>query len=144
MNHFQPWSIDTRNVSIVPWSYNIWRRHRMETFSALLPFVRGIHRSLVDSPHKGQWRGALMSSFNLRLNKRLSKQSWHGWFETPSRSLWGHYNALWVRKINADIFIWAGGPQPSSYFALLEWLFAKGKIQRNYAKKRHISVCCNG
>ena len=26
------------------------------------PFVRGIHRSLVNSPHKGQWRGALMFS----------------------------------------------------------------------------------
>ena len=24
------------------------------------PFVRGIHRSLVNSPHKGQWRGAFM------------------------------------------------------------------------------------
>ena len=24
------------------------------------PFVRGIHRSPVNSPHKGQWRGALM------------------------------------------------------------------------------------
>ena len=24
------------------------------------PFVRGIHRSLVNFPHKGQWRGALM------------------------------------------------------------------------------------
>ena len=26
------------------------------------PFVKGIHRSLVDSPHKGQWRGALIFS----------------------------------------------------------------------------------
>ena len=26
------------------------------------PFVRGIHRSPVNSPHKGQWRGALMIS----------------------------------------------------------------------------------
>ena len=26
------------------------------------PFVRGIHRSLVNSPHKGQWCGALMLS----------------------------------------------------------------------------------
>ena len=26
------------------------------------PFVRGIHRSPVDSPYKGQWRGALMLS----------------------------------------------------------------------------------
>ena len=26
------------------------------------PFVRGIHRLLVNSPHKGQWRGGLMFS----------------------------------------------------------------------------------
>ena len=31
--------------------------------------------------------------FNLRLNKRLSKQSWGLWFETPSGPLWRHYNA---------------------------------------------------
>ena len=38
-----------------------WWRHQMETFSALLALcVWGIHRSPVNSPHKGQWRGALM------------------------------------------------------------------------------------
>ena len=31
-------------------------------FPSYWPFVRGIHRSLVNSPHKGQWRGALMFS----------------------------------------------------------------------------------
>ena len=36
--------------------------HQMETFSALLAFVRGIHRSPVKSPHKGQWCRALMFS----------------------------------------------------------------------------------
>ena len=35
-----------------------WWRHQMKTFSSLLAL--GIHLSLVDSPHKGQWRGALM------------------------------------------------------------------------------------
>ena len=30
--------------------------------------------------------------FNLRLNKRLSKQSWGWWFETLSRPLWRHCN----------------------------------------------------
>ena len=30
--------------------------------------------------------------FDLRLNWRLSKQSWGWWFEKPSRSLWRHYN----------------------------------------------------
>ena len=31
-------------------------------FPCYWPFVRGIHRSPVNSPHKGQWRGALMFS----------------------------------------------------------------------------------
>ena len=31
-------------------------------FSRYSPFVRGIHRSPVNYPHKGQWRGALMFS----------------------------------------------------------------------------------
>ena len=31
-------------------------------FPPYWPFVRGIHRSPVNSPHKGQWRGALMFS----------------------------------------------------------------------------------
>ena len=39
-----------------------WRRHQMETFSALLAFVREIHRSPVNSSHKGQWRWALIFS----------------------------------------------------------------------------------
>ena len=30
--------------------------------------------------------------FDLRLNKRLSKQPWAGWFETLSWSLWRHCN----------------------------------------------------
>ena len=32
-------------------------------FPRYWPFVRGINRSLVNSPHKGQWHGALMFSF---------------------------------------------------------------------------------
>ena len=55
------------------------------------PFVRGIHRSPVKSPHKGQWRGALMFPL-ICVNKRLSKQSWGWWFETLSCRLWRHRN----------------------------------------------------
>ena len=36
--------------------------------------------------------------FDLRLNKRLRKQSWGWWFETPSRPLWRHCNALIILK----------------------------------------------
>ena len=56
------------------------------------PFVRGIHRSPVNSPHKGHWRGALVFSLICALNKRLSEQSWGWWFETQSCSLWRHCN----------------------------------------------------
>ena len=56
------------------------------------PFVRRIHRSPVNSPRKGQWRGALMVFFICALNKRLSKQPWGWWFETPSLSSWRHCN----------------------------------------------------
>ena len=49
------------------------------------PLCVGIHRSLVNSPHKGQWRGALMDFFYLSLNKPLSKQLWGWWLEAPSR-----------------------------------------------------------
>ena len=46
-------------------------------------FVRGIHRS----PHKGQWRGALMFSV---ICVWINDSGW--WFETPSRSLWRQCN----------------------------------------------------
>ena len=66
---------------VIKWKY----------FPLYWPFVRGIHRSSVNSAHKGQWRGALMYPL-ICLNTLLSKQSWGWWFETPSRSLWRHRN----------------------------------------------------
>ena len=35
---------------------------KLKHFPRNWPFVRGIHRSPVNFPHKGQWRGALMFS----------------------------------------------------------------------------------
>ena len=66
----------------------IKRKH----FPHYWPFVLVIHRSPVNPPHKGQWRFNVF--FDRRLNKRLSKQSWGWWSETPSCSLWRHCNAL--------------------------------------------------
>ena len=54
-------------------------------------FLRGIHRSPVNSPHKAS-DAELWCFFDLRLNKRLSKQSWGWWSVAPSRSLWRHCN----------------------------------------------------
>ena len=61
-------------------------------FSRYWPFVRGIHRSPVNSPHKGQWRGALMFSLICAWHEWLNKHSWGWWLETLSRPLWRHSN----------------------------------------------------
>ena len=44
------------------WMIASWWRHQMETFSALLALCAGNSPVPVNSPHKGQWRGALMFS----------------------------------------------------------------------------------
>ena len=71
-----------------------WWRHQMETFSALLVIYAG------NSPVPGEFpthRPVTRSFdvfFDLRLDKRLSKQSWGWWFETLSCPLWRHCNEL--------------------------------------------------
>ena len=77
-----------------------WKR-----FPRYWPFVRGIHRSPVNSLHKGQWRGALIF-FYLRLNKRLSKHSRGWWFGTPFRSFWRHCNVGITRHQWLNITVW--------------------------------------
>ena len=51
---------------LTPWLHcpikRAWWCHQMEHFPRYWPFVRGIHRSPVNSPHKGKWRGALIFS----------------------------------------------------------------------------------
>ena len=61
-------------------------------FPRYWPFVQGIHWSSVNSPHKGQWRGALVSSLICAWISGWAKQSWGWWFETPSHQLWRHCN----------------------------------------------------
>ena len=60
-------------------------------------FVRGIHRSSVNSPHKGQWRRALVLSLICVWTNGCAQQG-SRWFETLPRSLWRHSNASarWV------------------------------------------------
>ena len=54
----QWWPISFVHRNITPHDVVIHWKH----FPRYWPFVRGIHRSPVNSPHKGQWRGALMFS----------------------------------------------------------------------------------
>ena len=48
------WDTDRFHDDVIKWKH----------FPRYWPFVREIHRSPVNFPHKGQWRGALMFSLN--------------------------------------------------------------------------------
>ena len=52
----------------------------------------------VTDPLCGEFTGAVTRSFDvffdLPLNKRLSKQPWGWWYETPVWSLWRHRNVM--------------------------------------------------
>ena len=80
---------------------NTWWRHQMETFSAWLAICAG------NSPVPGEFpaQRPVTRSFDvfldLRLNKRLSKQSRCWWFEMPSRPLWRH------NSVNTRCDVWS-------------------------------------
>ena len=64
----------------------------MEAFSALLAICARNSPILGEFPAQRPVTRSLEVFFDLRLNKRLSKQSWGWWFETLSRPLWHHCN----------------------------------------------------
>ena len=75
----------------------------METFSALLAICAGNSPVTGEFPAQRPVTRSFDVFFDLRLNKRLSKQWWGWWFETPSRPLRRHCNGkgydeanLWV------------------------------------------------
>ena len=65
----------------------------METFSALLAICAGNSPVPGEFPTQRPVTRSFDVFFDLRLNKRLSKQSWGWWLETLSRPLWRHRNA---------------------------------------------------
>ena len=64
----------------------------METFSALLAICAGNSPVPGEFPTQRPVTRSFDVFFDLRPNKRLSKQTWGWWFETLSCSLWRHCN----------------------------------------------------
>ena len=97
----------SQNASVIKmfedYSKKSWWRHQMETFPRNWPFVRGIHRGPVNSPHKGRWRGALM--FTL-ICARVN-----GWVNNGKAGdlirYRAHYDVIvmWCRVANAQNYI---------------------------------------
>ena len=84
-------------------------RHQMETFPALLAICAG------NTPVPGGFRAqrqvtqSFDAFFDLRLNKRLCKQSWGWWFETPSCPIWRHNIGFDVTR-RGLLFTWWSYP----------------------------------
>ena len=82
------WRAKFRHDNVIKW----------KNFPRYWPFVRGIHRSAVNSPHKGQWRGALIFSLicvwiNGWVNKREARDL---------RRYRGHYDVIVMELSNFD------------------------------------------
>ena len=103
-----------------------WWRHQMETFSALLAIFAGNSPGPGEFPTQRPVTRSFYVFFDLRPNKRLSKQSWGWWFETLSCSLWRHRNveamvdlaySEWVSDVGNCSRLWCT-PLYTSWHAL--------------------------
>ena len=88
----------TKVIHGVHWDMSWWR-HQMESFSALLAICAGNSPVPDEFPAQRPVRRSFDVFFDLRLNKRLSKQSWGLWFETLSHPLWRHCNVTRATQI---------------------------------------------
>ena len=72
--------------------FSTWWRHQMKTLSALLAICAGYSPVPGEFPTQRPVTWSFDVYFDLRPNKRLSKQSWGWWFETLSPPVWSHRN----------------------------------------------------
>ena len=124
LQRFRTWPLHADDTFKRVLLYETWWRHQMATFSALLAICAR------NSPVPGEipTQRPVTRSFDvfcdLRLNKRLSKQSWSWWFETLLCPLWRHCNGLgsFVVETNDDkdyrCNIMAQGDKSSRYYEI--------------------------
>ena len=96
---------------------------KWRNFHCYWPFVRGIHRSPVNSPHKGQWRGALMLS--------LICASINGWVNNGETSDVRRYRIHYNVIVMVFSICRVGAKQGRS-------LFSQGDLQKCRTLERHM------
>ena len=79
----------------VSWTWLWWWRHQMETISALLALCVENSPGTGESPSQRPVTRSFGVFFDLRIDKRLSKQPWG--FGTPSSSLWRHCHVFMLQ-----------------------------------------------
>ena len=108
------------------WSICSWWRHQMETFSALLAICAGNSSVPGEFPAQRPVTRSFDVFFDLHPNKRLSKQWWGWWFETPSCPFWRYRNVLQLTELLGAL--WSCG-------VVWSWrcvCWSLGDVNRNY------------
>ena len=91
--YIEPWIYVGHSATLVHLLHvkTLWR-NEMDTFSTLQVLCERKPPITGGFLSQRQVTRSFDIFFDLRLNKRLNKQSRRRWFETPSRSLWHDYN----------------------------------------------------
>ena len=116
----------------------------METVSALLAICAGNSPVPGEFPAQRPVTRGFDGFFDLSPDKRLSKQSWGWWFETPSHSLWRHRNGPRPVQIGLD---WqrVAFTIPTRYMAFtrycfIQWILKlRGRFEIHWV--RQFSIC---
>ena len=122
----------------------------MEPFSALLALCVGNSPASVEFPTQRPVTRIFDVFFDLRVNKRLSKQSWGWLFETLSRSLWRHRNEnVWLLVQISLIFVPKGRIDNNSALVMpwhrtVDKPLLKSKLIHIHDDKFMSSLCHNG
>ena len=101
-----------------------WWRHQLKHFPRNWPFFEGNPPVTGDIPSQRTVTRSFVVFYDLRLNKRLSKQSGRRWFGALSHSLWRHCNAIYLPRCH--LFFSFVKPPLNTYCLLVYWLAGVG------------------
>ena len=106
-------------------------RHQIEPFSALLALWVGNSPITSEFPSQRPVTRSFDVFFDLRLNKRLSKQSRRRWFETPSLCpLWRHCSGVLCRAATLyKVLRLISQMLPKSIVGYIESIWAQTTVQ---------------
>ena len=97
-------SLQIYGCSIFNWVAETWHHDdviKWKHFPRHWAFARGIHRSPVNSPHKGQWREALMFSLICALNNGLINNREAG----DLRRHRAHYDVILMQSLSSRMTV---------------------------------------
>ena len=142
------WAVNKSKITQL--SILSWWRHQMETFSALLAICAGNSPVPGEFPIQSPVTPSFDVFFDLRLNKRLSKQSWGWWFEMLSCPLWRHCNVKGIiltiyTKLVAGIphYFFNGIPSHYTFPAMITDMIKMQKCISPHTFKGLCAACCD-